>query len=92
MTKVTSFFGIVTLVLAGLGLFGVTAYATSQRTSEIGLRVALGAEPAGVAGMIVGEALALAVIGLIVGLPAGLAATRLIRDQIFGVGTLDPRR
>jgi predicted permease len=90
VTKVTAFFGLVTLVLAALGLYGVTAYTTAQRTSELGLRVALGAEPARVAGTIVAEALGLALAGVAIGLPIGLAATRLIRDQIFGVGAVDP--
>jgi predicted permease len=90
VTQVTAFFGLLTLVLAALGLYGVTAYATAQRTSELGLRVALGAEPANLAGMIVAEALLLAMAGLAIGLPAGLAATRLIRDQIFGVAPVDP--
>ena len=90
VTKVTAFFGLVTLVLAALGLYGVTAYGTAQRTSELGLRVALGAEPARVAGTIVAEALGLALVGVAIGLPVGLAATRLIRDQIFGVGAVDP--
>jgi len=89
VTQVTAFFGIITLVLAALGLYGVTAYATAQRTSELGLRVALGAEPVSVAGMIVVEALSLALAGVVIGLPAGLAATRLIRDQMFGVGPVD---
>lgn len=72
------------------GLHGLTAYATSQRTGEFGLRVALGAEPASVSRMMLVEALALAGTGLAVGLPAAVAATRLIRSQIFGVGALDP--
>jgi predicted permease len=90
VARVTSFFGIVTLVLAGLGLYGVIAYATSQRTSELGLRLALGAEPSRVAGMVVGDALKLAAIGIAIGLPSGLLAARLIRGQIFGVGQVDP--
>ena len=90
VTEVTAVFGIVALVLAALGLYGVTAYATSQRIGELGLRLALGAEPQGVARMILGEALVLAAIGVAVGAPAGLAATRLIQAQMFGVGPFDP--
>lgn len=85
----TSFFSVIRLVLAGLGLYGITAYATSQRTSELGLRLALGAEPVRVARMIVAEALGLAIVGVALGLPTGLAATRLIRAKMFGVGTID---
>lgn len=89
LVQVTMFFCIVTLVLAALGLYGVTAYSASQRTSEFGLRAALGAEPGDVTRMVLGEAVRVAIIGVIVGVPAGLAATRLIRAQLFGVGTID---
>jgi predicted permease len=90
VTRVVSFFGVVALVLAALGLYGVIAYTTARRTSEFGLRMALGANPSGVAGIVLREALALTVLGLIVGLPAGVAAARLIRGQLFGVGVVDP--
>jgi ABC-type antimicrobial peptide transport system permease subunit len=89
LVRVTIFFCIVTLVLAALGLYGVTAYSTSQRTSEFGLRAALGAEPGDVTRMVLGEAVRVAIIGVVIGVPAGLAATRLIRTQLFGVGTID---
>ena len=89
LVQVTTFFCVVTLVLAALGLYGVTAYSTSQRTSEFGLRAALGAEPSEVTRMVLGEAVRVAMIGVIIGVPAGLAATRLIRAQLFGVGTID---
>jgi predicted permease len=89
LVQVTMFFCIVTLVLAALGLYGVTAYSTSQRTSEFGLRAALGAEPGEVTRMILGEAARVAMIGVVIGVPAGLAAARLIRAQLFGVGTID---
>ncbi len=89
LVQVTMFFCIVTLVLAALGLYGVTAYSTSQRTSEFGLRAALGAEPGEVTRMVLGEAVRVATIGVVIGVPAGLAAARLIRAQLFGVGTID---
>jgi ABC-type antimicrobial peptide transport system permease subunit len=89
LVQVTMFFCIVTLVLAALGLYGVTAYSSSQRTSEFGLRAALGAEPGDVTRMVLGEAVRVAIIGVVIGVPAGLAATRLIRTQLFGVGTID---
>jgi len=89
LVQVTSFFCFVTLVLAALGLYGVTAYSTSQRASEFGLRAALGAEPGHVTRMVLGEAVRVAMIGVVIGVPAGLAATRLIRAQLFGVGTID---
>jgi len=89
LVQVTTFFCIVTLVLAALGLYGVTAYSTSQRTSEFGLRAALGAEPGEVARLVLGEAVRVTTIGIVIGVPAGLAATRLIRAQLFGVGAID---
>ncbi len=89
LVQVTTLFCIVTLVLAALGLYGVTAYATSQRTSEFGLRAALGAEPGDVTKLVVGEAVRVAALGILIGIPAGLAATRLIRAQLFGVQPLD---
>jgi predicted permease len=90
LTKVTLFFGILALVLAALGLYGVTAYSTARRTAEFGLRTALGATPGGLTRMVVGEAARLTLVGVAIGIPLGLAATRLIRRQIFGVGAVDP--
>ena len=89
LVQVTMFFCLVTVVLAALGLYGVTAYSTSQRTSEFGLRAALGAEPGDVTRMVLGEAVRVAMLGVVIGVPAGLAATRLIRAQLFDVGTID---
>ena len=89
LVQVTIFFCVVTLVLAALGLYGVTAYSTSQRSSEFGLRAALGAEPGDVTRMVLGEGVRVAIIGVAVGVPIGLAATRLIRTELFGVGTID---
>lgn len=89
LTKVTLFFGVLALALAALGLYGVTAYSTARRTAEFGLRTALGATPGAVTRMVVGEAARLALVGVAIGVPLGLAATRLIRRQIFGVGPVD---
>lgn len=89
LTRVTAFFGVAALLVAAVGLYGITSYSTSQRTGEFGLRSALGAAPRDVTNMVLGEAVRLAIAGLAIGLPAGLVATRLIRAQVFGVGTLD---
>jgi len=89
LVQVTMFFCIVTLVLAALGLYGVTAYSTSQRTSEFGLRAALGADSGEVTRMVLVEAVRVAIFGVVIGVPAGLAAARLIRTQLFNVGTID---
>lgn len=90
LTRVTAFFGVMALLLAAIGLYGVTAYATSQRASEFGLRLALGAEPGAVGRLVAREALGLVVAGLSIGLPAGVAATQLIKAQTFGVRSIDP--
>jgi len=90
LTNMTLAFGLGTLLLAALGLYGVTAYATAQRTSEFGLRMALGASSASVTGMVLREALVITAIGIGVGLPVSVAAARLIRSQLFGVSTVNP--
>lgn len=89
MMRVIAFFGIVALLLAALGLYGMTAYDTSRRTAEFGLRMALGAAPESVARTVLGESAALCALGLACGIPVGLAAAGLIRDQIFGLGRVD---
>ena len=90
VARVTTFFGILALVLAGVGLYGVTSYTTWQRTGELGLRAALGAQPRDVAALILREAVSLAVAGLAVGVPAGVALAGLIREQLFVVKPVDP--
>jgi len=89
ITKVTLVFGGLALALAALGLYGVTAYSTEQRTAEFGLRTALGAEAGAIARMVVGESTRLAIAGVVIGIPLGVAAARLIQRQIFGVGVVD---
>jgi putative ABC transport system permease protein len=89
LMQVTLFFGGVALFLADFGLYGVTSYVTSRHTSEFGLRSALAASRRHITAMVVADAARLALIGLAVGIPAGLAATRLIRTQLFGVGAVD---
>jgi predicted permease len=78
------------LLLACLGLYGLTAYNVARRTAEIGVRMALGATRRDIAWPIVREALWLAVAGLTVGLPAALALARLVRSQLYGVAPADP--
>jgi predicted permease len=90
LMRVTAFFGVVALLLAAIGLYGVTAYAGSQRVGEFGLRIALGAEPGAVARIVAREALGIAALGVSLGVPAGIAAAQLIRAQTFGVATIDP--
>jgi ABC-type antimicrobial peptide transport system permease subunit len=82
--------GAMALVLGIVGIYGVIAYSVSQRRREIGIRVALGAQPAQVRAMFVRHGLALACIGLLVGLGAAAALTRLMSSVLFGVQPLDP--
>ena len=83
-------FGLMGLALGALGLHGVLAYAVSQRRQEIGVRVALGATPAKVLRMVVTQGLALAAIGVTIGVVAALLVTRYMSGLLFGVGATDP--
>jgi len=89
-TGLLSLFALVGLVLAATGVFGVMSYSVAQRTREISIRLALGALPRDVLRMIVGRALALATLGVAVGLTVALALGRFIQGQLFGVQLLDP--
>jgi predicted permease len=82
-------FGLVALVLAAVGIYGVIAYTTRQRTHEIGVRMALGAKRSDVFRLVLSQGLRLTLIGLAVGLALSLAATRLLRRELFGVTTTD---
>ncbi|HZF10684.1 MAG TPA: ABC transporter permease [Thermoanaerobaculia bacterium] len=78
------------LALSAVGIYGVTAYSVTQRTREMGLRMALGAQPSGVLRLVVGEAGALVGLGVLVGLAAAFALTRVMASLLYGVGTTDP--
>ncbi len=85
-----SVFGGLGMLLAALGLYGVLAYLVARRTREIGIRMALGSEPAAVMHMVLWQALRLVAAGLAIGLLLGLLAGHLIRGFLFGVGAGDP--
>lgn len=83
-------FAAMALVLAAIGVHGVLSYSVARRTPEIGIRMALGAEPGGVRRLIVGEGLTLAAIGIVLGLASALAFTRLLPSLLYGVSPTDP--
>jgi ABC-type antimicrobial peptide transport system permease subunit len=83
-------FGGAALLLAVLGIYGVMAYGVTERTREIGLRMALGARPNDVLGLVVGQGSRLVVAGLAFGLPLAFGLTRLLSSLLFQVGTADP--
>jgi predicted permease len=87
--NLSSFFGLLALVLVAVGLYGTLAYAVLQRTSEIGIRMALGAGRAQVLWMVLRESLLVVLCGLAVGLPAALALTRFIASMLYGVKPYD---
>lgn len=83
-------FGILTTLLAGIGLYGVLAYSTAQRTQEIGIRIALGSTRLAVSRIVLGDVLRLAGIGIAFALPVAFLLGRLLRSQLFGVSPTDP--
>jgi len=85
-----SLFGGLALLLSAAGIYGVTAYTVSQRTHELGIRLALGAQVGDVLRMILRQGLTVIVIGLVVGLAAAFALLRLMRSLLFGVSATDP--
>ena len=90
IAQLSAAFGGLALVLACIGLYGVLSYAVAQRTNEIGIRMALGAERATVIGMVLRETAVLIGIGLAAGVPASLASARLIQSKLFGLKPADP--
>jgi predicted permease len=83
-------FGASALLLAAIGIYGLMAYSVEQRTQEIGIRLALGADTTQVKRMIVGQGMRLAIVGVVIGLAAAFALSRLIETLLFGVTTRDP--
>jgi ABC-type antimicrobial peptide transport system permease subunit len=83
-------FGVIALVLAAVGVYGVLAYTTRQRTHELGIRIALGAEPRDVFGLVLRQGAILAVSGIAIGLAASFALTRGLSSTLFGVSATDP--
>jgi predicted permease len=90
ISRLTALFGLLALVLASVGLYGITAYSVARRTSEIGLRMALGANRGNVLALVLRAASWQVGLGLAIGIPVSLLAGRLMSSQLYGVSTYDP--
>jgi predicted permease len=90
VASLAGLFGLVALVLAAIGLYGVTAYTVAQRTNEIGIRMALGADRGNVIGMVLNGAFRRVAVGLVLGLPLAVGAGYLLSAQLYGVKFWDP--
>jgi ABC-type antimicrobial peptide transport system permease subunit len=86
----TAGFGVLALALACVGIYGIMAYSVSLRTNEIGIRIALGAQPKQVRSMILRESTGLTAIGIASGVGAALMLTRMVKSMLFGVTPNDP--
>jgi ABC-type antimicrobial peptide transport system permease subunit len=90
IASLAGLFGMVALVLAAVGVYGVTAYTVAQQTNEIGIRMALGADRAKVIHLVLGRAFRRVAAGIALGLPLAVAAARFMAAQLYGVSYWDP--
>jgi predicted permease len=90
LSLLTTFFGLLALLLASIGLYGTMSHSVGQRTKEIGIRIALGAERQNVLNMVLREGMLLALAGIVVGLTLGAALTRLLSNQLYNLSPTDP--
>jgi len=90
IARLSTFFGLLAAFLACIGIYGLMSYAVRRRTNEIGIRMALGAERSGVLWMVLRESLMLVAVGVLIGIPAALAAARLISSMLYGLKATDP--
>ncbi len=89
-TWLIGIFAALALLLAAVGIYGVMSYSVTQRTNEIGIRVTLGAQPGDVFRTVVGEGLRFALLGVAIGITAGLVLTRLLASFLYGISASDP--
>ncbi|MBV8896630.1 MAG: hypothetical protein JO051_08970 [Acidobacteriaceae bacterium] len=89
VARLTTLFGVLALMLATIGLYGVTAYTAASRTAEIGIRMALGAARTGVIGMMMRGAMIQTALGLAIGIPTSLLCVRFIESQLFDTKGMD---
>jgi predicted permease len=90
VAQLSSAFGLLAIILASVGLYGIMAFTVARRTRDIGIRMALGANRSNIVRQVLGETLILMLIGIAVGVPIALAGTRLIKSMLFGLGVADP--
>jgi putative ABC transport system permease protein len=91
MRTLLSAFAIVALLLAATGIYGVISYAVSQRTRELGIRMSLGATPAGMLRLILSESIQLILFGVAIGVAAAFGLSRMLASMLYGVSSTDPR-
>jgi putative ABC transport system permease protein len=89
-TLLMSIFGCTAILLAAIGVYGLMAYSVAQRTQDIGIRLALGAEPASIRNMVMAQGMRLAVAGIVIGMASSFGLTRLLSSFLFGVKAWDP--
>ncbi|MGH9444647.1 MAG: ABC transporter permease, partial [Terriglobia bacterium] len=90
IARLTELFGLLALVLACVGLYGVTSYSVARRTNEFGIRVALGAGRGNILGLVLRGAFAQVILGLVIGIPGALVGGRLLSSELYGVKSADP--
>jgi ABC-type antimicrobial peptide transport system permease subunit len=90
IARLSTFFGVLAAFLACIGIYGLMSYAVTRRTNEIGIRMALGAERSGVLWMVMRESLTLVAVGVAIGIPAALAAGRLVSSVLYDTKATDP--
>ena len=88
--RLLGFFGVTALFLAALGLYGVISYSVAQRTREIGIRMALGAERRSVMSLVVGQGLRLSIVGVAIGIGCAALLGQYLQSLLFQVGSFDP--
>jgi ABC-type antimicrobial peptide transport system permease subunit len=89
-TQLFGIFALVALMLAGVGVYGTMSYTVGQRTRELGIRLALGAESRQVTGMVARQGMIVAAVGLVLGLVTAVAGARMLESFLFGVSARDP--
>jgi ABC-type antimicrobial peptide transport system permease subunit len=90
IARLSTFFGLLAAFLACIGIYGLMSYAVTKRTNEIGIRMALGAKTSSVLWMVMRESLILVAAGVGIGIPAALAAARLVSSVLYGLKASDP--